>query len=352
VIELKGSRLELSGLLTYRDLPRLLRLVGKRSIDTIDLSNLKRMDTSVAIFLLHLAEKHNAEIIGCDRVSSIVEITKKHGKEKDLTKKGEGFFYRLGYAIVSRVVELVYFFGFLGEVLTDMLLVLLHPRRIRFKAIVSDMERMGVNAIPIITVLSFLIGIVIAYQSAVKLQEFGANIFIVDLVSISISRELGPLIVAILLAGRSASSYTAQIGIMKVTEEVDVIRTMGLNPFDVLVFPKIVSMLISLPLLVVLADIMGILGGMLVAYLSLGISFYDFIMRLHTAMGINTFAAGLIKAPVFAFTIALIGCYKGFRTQKNVESIGKSVTVSVVDSIFAVIVIDAIFSVLFRWAGI
>ncbi len=351
MIYLKDNSLVIEGDAKYRDLPQIIGLL-KSSPSRVDMRGAKRVDTLVMVVLVEYAQRSGASVECREEHEKLISMVKSHLKVTGKPSGRKGFFYRLGEWFFDRLFELYMFFGFVGEVFLCILGLIVHPGRLRLKETISDIERMGAGAVGIVSILAFLIGVVIAYQSAVKLQEFGANIFIVDLVGVSIMRELAPLIVAILLAGRSASSYTAQIGIMQVTEEIDVIRTMGLNPFEVLVIPKIASMLVSLPLLVVVADIMGMLGGMVVAYFSLGVTFYDFIHRLGVAIGINTFMVGMIKAPIFAFTIAVIGCYKGFRTQKNVESIGENVTISVVDSIFAVIVIDAIFSVLFRWAGI
>ncbi len=348
------DNLIIEGEATYNSLPYLMNKLkkAKNPINSLDIRRVLKIDTSSALFILDFVQLHNATLKCSDKNNRLFEIVRNHMKDKDIEHPPDGLFYNIGKTVYYNLVELYLFFGFVGEIFVHLVGSVTHPKRFRPKAIVNDIEKMGLNAVPIISVLSLLIGVVMAYQGSVRLKEFGANIFIVDLVSISIARELGPLIVAILLAGRSASSYTAQIGIMKVTEEIDVIKTMGLHPFDVMVFPKIISMIISLPLLVILADIMGIFGGAVVAHLSLNITFYDFFLRLKSVFTLNTFLAGLIKAPVFAFMIAMIGCFKGFRTQKNVESIGKNVTISVVDSIFAVIVIDAIFSIIFRWVGI
>ncbi len=357
MIEIKHNKstVIIKGKATYSELPQLMNKLNKISkpVKILDITGIRKIDTSCLIFLLQFAKRYAAKINCSENDKKLLEIVKSNLKETAPKKTyHDKFFYNIGVAAYNKLIELYLFFGFLGEIFIHFAKALTHPKLFRVKAIVNDIEKMGLNAVPIITILSLLIGVVMAYQGSIKLKEFGANIFIVDLVSISITRELGPLIVAILLAGRSASSYTAQIGIMKVTEEIDVIKTMGLHPFDVLVFPKIISMIISLPLLVVLADIAGIFGGAVVANLSLGITYYDFYLRLSSVLTLHTFLSGLIKAPVFAFVIAVIGCFKGFRTSKNVESIGENVTISVVDGIFAVIVIDAIFSVVFRWAGI
>ncbi len=351
---IENETIIISGSATYKTLPKLITYLDNISetIKIINIEKIEKVDTSVLVFLSEFASKNSVEIHCSKETCKLLEMVRKNIKANVIKEKKEGFFYSLGYGSYLRALELYMFFAFIGESFVDLIKIVLNPKRIKLTSIASDIERMGINAIPIISVLSLLIGIVIAYQSSIRLKEFGANIFIVDLISISIIRELGPLMVSITMAGRSSSSYTAQIGIMKVTEEIDVIKTMGLKPFDVLIFPKIVSMVISMPLLVVLSDIMGVVGGMIVAYLSLNVTPYDFILRLQVVLTDKIMIAGFIKTPIFAFLIATIGCYKGFRTKRNVESIGKNVTISVVDSIFSVIAADAIFSVLFRWAGI
>ncbi len=341
----------ISGSLTYKSLPKLLELKKKENIKSIDIKN-AALDTSAALFFLDLKEEDNIDIFTTDKQDRLFDIVKSNKKKSVYNVQKKSFFYKVGLFSYNKAYEIFLFLEFIGEIFVNIFKYIKNPKKLRFKAVVNDIERMGIGAIPIITIISFLIGVVISYHGSIKLKQFGANIFIVDLVGISVVREFGPLIVAILLAGRSSSSYTAQIGIMKVTEEVDVIETMGLHPFDVLVIPKILSMVVSLPILTILADIMGILGGLVVAYASLDITPYDFITRLNHAVGIKTFIAGMIKTPFFAFLVATIGSFKGFRTKKNVDSIGNNVTISVVDSIFAVIVADALFSILFSWAGI
>ena len=351
-INKQNDTIVISGELTYKSLPKLIETVKNSQIKLIDISQADRIDTSAAVFLLDLSKNKNVYISASDEQKNLLDIVEKNKKTSTIHSKEQGLFYKIGKTTYEKAYEAYLFFNFLGELFINMLNYIKNPKRLRLKAIVNDIDKMGVGAIPIITIISFLIGIVISYHGSIKLKQFGANIFIVDLVGISVVREFGPLIVAILLAGRSSSSYTAQIGIMKVTEEVDVIETMGIHPFDVLVMPKIISMVISLPILTIIADVMGILGGVVVAYASLSITPHDFIARLHYAVGIKTFIAGMIKTPFFAFLVAAIGSFKGFRTKKNVDSIGTNVTISVVDSIFAVIVTDALFSILFSWAGI
>ncbi|MEA3228344.1 MAG: ABC transporter permease, partial [Campylobacterota bacterium] len=222
----------------------------------------------------------------------------------------------------------------------------------RFKEIAFEINESGVKALGIVSLTSFLIGLVIAYQSAFQLKLYGANIFIVDMIGISILRELAPLITAIVIAGRSGSAFTAQIGAMKITEELDAMRTMGFDPYIFLVMPRIIALMITLPLLIFIADIMGILGGMVVANIDLKITVELFVERFHEVVGIEHFFIGILKGPFFAFLIASISIYRGMMVKNDTQSIGFNTTKSVVEAIFAVIVCDAIFSIAFTSLGI
>ncbi len=237
--------------------------------------------------------------------------------------------------------------SFLGESTLAMARALLHPRRIRWRAIVYNLQTAGVAALPITGLLAFLLGIVIAYQGSEQLRLFGANIYIADLVGLSMLRELSPLITAIIIAGRSGSAYAAQIGTLKVTEEIDALRTIGISPMDLLVLPKVIALVIALPLLTVYTDVMGILGGMVMARAQLDVGFSTFIERLDHAVSLTSFLIGIGKAPVFAVIIALVGCYQGFQVSGSAESVGRQTTLSVVQSIFLVILVDALFSIAF-----
>ena len=209
-----------------------------------------------------------------------------------------------------------------------------------------NMQHVGYDALPIVALLSLLIGMVIAYQAATQLARYGANIFIADLVGHSILRELGPMMVAIIVAGRSGSAYAAQIGTMKVSEEIDALRTLGISPYEMLVVPKMVALVIVLPLLTVFADVIGVLGGMLVAKFQLDVGAYAFLDRFDDTIQPATFLFGVGKAPVFAVIIAMVGCYQGFSASGSADSVGRHTTLSVVQSIFLIIIADAIFSVL------
>jgi len=239
--------------------------------------------------------------------------------------------------------------SFLGEVAVALLRSLKQPSRIRWKPILHNLQTGGFEALPITGLLSFLLGIVIAYQGAEQLRRFGANIYVADLVGLSMVRELSPMITAIIVAGRSGSAYTAQIGTMKVTEEIDALRTIGIAPLDLLVLPKLLAMVVALPLLTVYTDVMGIFGGMVMARAQLDVSFETFFDRLDDAITLRSYLIGIGKAPVFAAIIALVGCYQGFQTTGSADSVGRQTTTSVVQAIFLVIVTDALFSIVFSW---
>lgn len=242
--------------------------------------------------------------------------------------------------------------AFIGESAFILLCSLAQPRRIRWRPILHNLQTAGFDALPIVGLLSFLMGFVIAYQGADQLQRFGASIFIADLVGLSMLRELSPLLTAIIVAGRSGSAYAAQIGTMKITEEIDALRTVGVGPTEMLVLPKMLALIIALPLLTVWADVAGVLGGMLMASSQLDVSFDVFIDRIGNAVSLSSFLTGIGKAPVFAAIIALVGCYQGFQVSGSADSVGRQTTVSVVQSIFLVILADALFSVVFNWLKI
>jgi phospholipid/cholesterol/gamma-HCH transport system permease protein len=260
-----------------------------------------------------------------------------------------GLLARLGQRVWSDALGLTGYLSFVGESFTALLRSLAQPRRLRWRPILHNLQSAGVAALPITGLLSFLLGVVIAYQGADQLQQFGANIFIADLVGLAMLRELSPLLTAIIIAGRSGSAYTAQIGTMKVTEEIDALRTIGVAPQELLVLPKVLALIVALPLLTVYTDVTGVLGGMIMARSKLDVSFGAFLDRLDAAISLSSYVTGIAKAPVFAMIIALVGCYRGFQVSGSAESVGQQTTMSVVQSIFLVIVTDALFSIVFNW---
>jgi len=236
---------------------------------------------------------------------------------------------------------------FIGETAQALAGWLAQPSRIRWRVVLFNLRTAGFDALPIVGLLSFLLGVVVAYQGADQLRQYGANIFVADLVGLSMLREFAPLITAIIVAGRSGSAYAAQIGTMAVTEEIDAMRTIGIEPHELLVLPKILALVIAMPLLTVFADVLGVMGGMVMAKTQLGVGFAEFLDRMANAVSVTSYLVGIGKAPVFAAIIALVGCFQGFRTHGGADSVGRQTTRSVVQSIFLVIVADALFSVVF-----
>ena len=259
---------------------------------------------------------------------------------------------QVGESAVDVALETTKLISFLGSIMATFARTVVQPRRLRLVSLVHHMQQVGLNALPIVGLISFLIGVVLAYQGAGQLQKFGAEVFVVDLIAISILREIGILLTAIVIAGRSGSAFTAQIGSMKVNEEIDAMRTLGLDPMEVLVLPRVLALVLTLPLLAFFADIVGLFGGALMAWATLDISPGLFLERLHATLGPWTFWVGIIKAPVFAFIIAMLGCFEGFQVVGSSESVGQKTTRAVVESIFLVIVVDAVFSIFFAFIGI
>jgi phospholipid/cholesterol/gamma-HCH transport system permease protein len=237
--------------------------------------------------------------------------------------------------------------GFVGESSLGLAAWLAHPSRIRWRPVLFNVRSAGFNALPIVGLLSFLLGIVVAYQGSDQLRQYGANIYVTDLVGLSMLREFAPLITAIIVAGRSGSAYAAQIGTMEVTQEIDAMRTIGIAPLEMLVLPKLIALVVALPLLTVFADVLGVGGGMLMARAQLGVNFVEFLDRFPKAVSLTSFLVGIGKAPVFAVIIVLVGCFQGFRTKGGADSVGLQTTRAVVQSIFLVIVADALFSIAF-----
>ena len=254
---------------------------------------------------------------------------------------------QLGRAAVAIAKEAHALLRFVGECAARAVVQLIHPRLIRWRAVLRTIQISGFDALPIIGMTSLLLGVVIAYQGADQLKHYGANIFVVDLIGYAMLREFAPLISAIIIAGRSGSAYAAQIGTMMVTEEVDAMRTLGIEPIDVLVLPKLAGLILALPLLTIFADTAGVFGGMLMASSQLGIGYSEFIDRFGREIHGASLFIGIGKSLVFAGIIAIIGCFQGFRTRGSADSVGRQTTASVVQSIFFVIVVDALFSVAF-----
>lgn len=329
----------------FKEIAKEIRNLNKTSFKIIDASRIKKLDFYGAYLIEHHLSNYPIENLK-EEHRKLLDLVK---EKPEISPPQERIIERLVETIYRKISDLYEFMVFLGRVFYD---GVRHIRSLEFRNLVKELDETGPKSIGIITVLTFLIGIVIAYQSSAQLAAFGANIFIVDLVSISITRELSPLIVGIVMAGRSASSYTAEVGLMKVSEEIDLMRTLGISPYSSVVLPKLISSIFLFPFLITYGDVVGIVGGMLVSQFTLGISPEQFLRRLGEVLYPDHFWAGVIKGPIFGATVALIGTYEGFKVEKKAESIGFSVTRSVVKAIFSIIFLDAVFSVIYRWLNI
>lgn len=259
---------------------------------------------------------------------------------------------RLGEASVEGWHETKALVSFIGLATITGLRAFARPRRFRLVSLTNQIEQTGLNAIPIVGLMAFLIGVVLAYQGAIQLRKFGAEIYTIDMLAITIPREIGVLLTAIMVAGRSGSAFTAQIGTMKVNEEIAAMQALGLDPMEILVLPRINALMITLPILTLFSVFVGMLGGAAMAIVSLDMAAVQFLIRLQEAMTMKHFMVGMIKAPVFAYLIALVGCYQGLRVSGGAESVGRLTTRAVVLSIFLVIIADAVFSIMFASMGI
>ncbi|EWY41107.1 ABC transporter permease [Skermanella stibiiresistens SB22] len=330
---------------------------------SLDLSALDAVDTVGALLLLRLVDRLEADGIPVAMTgarpehATLIDAVHRADRSCEPSKPTDphpilAMVERTGRAAVQVGRDLRDLLNFLGMMVTALVGTLLRPRRLRLTAVVHHMEQTGLNALPIVGLLSFLIGVVLAYQGADQLRQFGAELFVVNLLGISILREIGILMTSIIIAGRSGSAFTAQIGTMNVNLEIDALRTLGLDPMELLVLPRALALMITLPLLAFYADVVGLLGGAVMCYFVLDISFGQFVQQLHGAITLSTLMVGLSKAPVFAFVIALVGCYEGLRVSGSAESVGRLTTRSVVVGIFLVIVLDALFSILFSYLGV
>lgn len=336
------ARLELSGVTHAR----------------FDLSALKALDTAGAWLLYrtqHRLEQSGAsvEIAGAAPQDAALLQRMAPRERRSLLRPQisplRSMVERVGRATIAQAYEARDLLNFFGLVCVTAARVLLHPGRVRFTSVAAHIEQVGFNAMPIVGLLAFLIGIVLAYQGADQLRAFGAQIYTINLLGISVLREIGVLLTAILIAGRSGSAFTAEIGTMKVNEEVDAMQTLGLDVTEVLVLPRLLAVIVALPLLVFFADMAALAGGAMMSTIALDFSVPQFINQLQAAVRFSTYWTGLIKAPVFAALIGLVGCYEGLKVEGGAESVGRMTTKAVVVSIFLVIVADAIFSVVFSW---
>jgi phospholipid/cholesterol/gamma-HCH transport system permease protein len=276
-----------------------------------------------------------------------LEICTAHGRRTVAVPIEEGAVAKLGRWTVLQGTEARRLLGFFGRIAGVLSESLPRPRMLRVNSIARHVRETGVAAIPIVSLIAFLISVVVAYLGAQQLARFGATIFVVDLVTIAVLREMGVLLTAIIVAGRSGSAFAAEIGVMQLNEEVDALRAMGMNPIELLVVPRILGLVIALPCLTVIADAMGLAGGGLLSLVQLHIPLTQFTIRMREALSPTTFWAGLVKAPVFALLIGMVGAYRGMQVRESARELGRLTTMAVVQSIFLVILADAVFAILF-----
>lgn len=336
-------------------------LLDLSSLDTLDmdLSSISQCDVNGAILIQELIDRIQEKKISLKLQNTPAEI----GHLLDITllsddifagakRQRENFFSELGRAAYHAYNSVKEYLTFIGELAFTLIYALRYPSSFRIKELLRGIQEHSIKALPIVLLTSMLIGLVVAYQSALQIKKYGADIFVVDMLIISVTRELAPLITAIVVAGRSGSAYTAELGVMKITEEIAAMRTMGFDPFRFIVLPNILALMIALPMIIFLADIMGVLGGMLAARMELSITPVEFVNRVEEIFNINHLYVGLIKGPFFALIIASIGSMRGMAVENSTDSIGINTKASVVSAIFMVIICDALFSIIFLELGI
>ena len=298
-------------------------------------------EKNILVRLQGLSEQHK-------RLMDNINAQTKH-LGKIPTSRHANWLARLGQRTTYQLSQLYNFLNFIGELTLN---IFQNYKRLRWHSMLSVIETMGFQALPIIALLSFMIGVVLAYQMGMQLKNYGANVYVVDLIGLAMLREFAPLLTAIMIAGRTGSAFTAQLGIMKLNEEIDALKTMGITPGEFLILPRIFGLIIALPLLTVWADIFGVLGGMVMAKNMLNLTGQDFLMRFQNVIPVKSLIIGISKTPVFALLIASIGCFQGIQVANSADSVGKQTTKSVVQAIFFIIVADALFSIIFNKFGI
>lgn len=326
----------------------------------IDGRELHDIDTAGALLLLAALEDGGIDVPalalrGFDpRLARIVEVVRGRLAETEIRPRPRrlGLVGQVGKSTADLAALLLGHLEFLGRTLGAIAQVLRRPRVLRRHELFAQLLHVGIQAIPVVALVTFLIGVVMAYMLGLQAEKYGANIFVVDGVALGMAREFSPLIVATIIAGRSGAAFCAQLGTMKLTEETDAIRTLGLSPEQVLVLPRVLALVIALPLLVFVGDVAGIAGAMAMAQINLDIAPDTFVQRLHVALKAKHYVIGLAKAPVFALFIAVIGCRMGFSVSRDTRSIGISTTSTVVQGIVAVILLDAIFAVILQELGL
>lgn len=354
VIRFKG-RMDLES--SPRILEKIHQLINDRAptslvIDLDDVTYFDDFGTLVLVELKNEMTKRSGrfQITGSkDKAKDFLNLVQFDSFEEcplPVRKRSENIFIRLGDATLSEASNFRFLVAFLGSVILAFVKVCLHPKSLRAGDTISCMEKTGVNALPIVGLISFLLGLVMAFTSALQLKQFGANIYVASLVALAMVSELGPIMTAIVVAGRSGSAFAAEIGTMKISEEIDALVTMGIDPTLFIVVPRIIASIIVIPLLTLFSDIFAIAGGMVVGVFMLDLTVNSYMSQTLKTLTLFEVSWGMMKSIVFAFLIVWIGCLRGFRTSGGPESVGNAATSAVVSSIFLIILFDSIFAVL------
>jgi phospholipid/cholesterol/gamma-HCH transport system permease protein len=362
-VEPKDEVIHLKGRLRMQDAPAIWTEVreaterapkGKRAL-TIDLSEATAIDGGVMSLLVALrtdlyARGVKAEIEGTPtQFEGLVDLYEaKKPPRKRKKRKPEGIVEHIGRATIDVAAEVKGVVSFFGEMVVAVVGLVRHPKSGHWKEIPPLMNKAGADALPIVILINFLVGFVMAYQSARQLKMFGANIYVADLVGLSVTRELCPLMTAIIICGRSGAAFTAEIGSMKVSEEIDALRTLGLRPFSWLVVPRVIALMLIAPMLTIIADLIAVIGGLFVAMWSLDLSANGYFIETKKAMEFWDVESGLVKCAAFSLAIGLIACQQGFATSGGAEGVGRRTTSTVVTSLFAIVILDALFTIIFR----
>ena len=328
---------------------------------TIDGKELTHFDSAGALTLMQYMtqlEKRNNQLTLIhfnSQQNELLEVVKSHSEALNYhspTPVKHGIIYQLGEETIYKLNQISGLIILIGDLADKIYHGATQWRRFQIPSIVSNINSAGLRALPIVGLLSFLIGVVLAYQMGLQLETYGANVFIAYLSGMAVFREFGPLITAIIVAGRTSSAFTAQLGSMKINEEIDALYTMGLSPTELLVVPKVIGLLLVFPLLIFWADIFGFLGAMIMSKHMLDIGYTEFLSRVQDSVGLKQFMLGMYKAPAFALLIALVGCFQGFRVESSATSVGTQTTKSVVQALFLIIVTDAVYSIIYSWKGL
>lgn len=366
----KEAKISLNGNFTLKDAPyykefkSYFKQIEESSSITIDFSNVKEYDTFLVAVFLKFTEYCNENKIQLEKINQTEEIRNMidiltnglTDKNNDDLEQKESqfkiFIEDIGKRTQAVLEDSYHFVEFFGDLIIKFISIIIFPLQVRWKDFPYHFIRAGAAALPIVILIIFLIGLITGYQGAVQLKQFGADIYIANLIGISITRELAPLMTAILVAGRSGSAYAAEIGTMKVSEEIDALRSMGFNITNFLVMPRVLGVVLAMPILTIIADIAGVFGGLIAAISILDVTISGYLNQLQIAVGISDILTGIIKSFIFGFGIAAVGCFRGMQVRGGAESVGKFTTASVVTGIFLIILFDSIFTFVFQALGI